>query len=533
MLRAPLSLTRIFARLTYSAASSESIAQKELNSEEKNPLTDTFGRFHTYLRISLTERCNLRCNYCMPEEGVSLSHKSDLLTTEEILILADLFVRQGIRKIRLTGGEPTVRKDLPQLIGGLKQLKGLTEGVSITTNGLMLTKQLVGLQRAGLDGLNISLDTLKPKKFEMITRRKGWERVMAGIDLALQLGYDPVKINCVVMNGVNDDEILDFVNLTSNRNIDVRFIEYMPFDGNKWSKEKIIPYGFMIKQIMKEYPNLQRLKDGANDTSKAYKVPNHKGQIGFITSMSDHFCDSCNRLRLTADGNLKVCLFGNTEVSLRDALRGQCDESDLVSLISAAVKRKKKQHAGGRISAKQKVRHSSYFIFQLPAQKQKLGVRTMLTSQHLTHTDEKGKAKMVDVSNKDVTLRKATAEGIIHVGPVVAKLIQQNNLKKGDALPIARLAGIMAAKKTSELIPLCHNINLNNVELEAHLQGESVVITSKVTCEGKTGVEMEALTAVSIAALTVYDMCKAVSHDMKIQEIKLIQKSGGKRDYQR
>lgn len=194
--------------------------------------------------------------------------------------------------------------------------------------------------------LNISLDTLKAEKYEKITRRKGWERVMMGIDLALQLGYAPVKINCVVMSGFNDDELCDFVELTKGRNVDVRFIEYMPFSGNKWDTKKMISYKQMVDAIKKVWPEFSQLENKPNDTSKAWKVPTYKGQIGFITSMSEHFCSSCNRLRITADGNLKVCLFGNKEVSLRDAIRSGCKEDDLIALISAAVKRKKRQHAG-------------------------------------------------------------------------------------------------------------------------------------------------------------------------------------------
>ncbi|KAK4882912.1 hypothetical protein RN001_006231 [Aquatica leii] len=310
-----------------------------------SPLTDTFGRNHTYLRISLTERCNLRCLYCMPAEGVKLSPNGKLLTTDEVLRVAELFVKEGVKKIRLTGGEPTVRKDLTDIIGNLKKLKNL-ETVAMTTNGLVLTRQLVALQKAGLDMINISLDTLKKDKFEYITRRKGWERVMMGIDLALQLGYNPVKVNCVVTRGFNDDEVLDFVQFTQERNVDVRFIEYMPFGGNKWELEKMMPYNEMIKLIRSKWPEFGKLSNEPNDTSKAWKVPGFIGQVGFITSMSEHFCGTCNRLRITADGNLKVCLFGNTEVSLRDALRSGCREDDLVALIGAAVRRKRKQHAG-------------------------------------------------------------------------------------------------------------------------------------------------------------------------------------------
>ncbi|XP_058122113.1 molybdenum cofactor biosynthesis protein 1 isoform X2 [Anopheles coustani] len=321
------------------------VAEQQREKLLSSPLSDRFGRFHSYLRISLTERCNLRCKYCMPAEGVPLTQKERLLTSAEVIRLANLFVAEGVRKIRLTGGEPTVRKDLTEIVGQLKA-NPLLESVGITTNGLMLTRQLVGLQRAGLDALNISLDTLRVARYEQITRRKGWERVIAGIDLAIQLGYRP-KVNCVLMKGFNDDEICDFVELTKDRDVDVRFIEYMPFSGNRWETEKMVSYRTMLDTIRARYPAFEPLPNGPNDTSKAYRVPGYRGQMGFITSMTEHFCGSCNRLRITADGNLKVCLFGNTEVSLRDALRSPgCSEDDLRCLISAAVKRKKKQHAG-------------------------------------------------------------------------------------------------------------------------------------------------------------------------------------------
>lgn len=280
----------------------------------------------------------------MPAEGVQLSPKSHLLTTEEIILISKLFVEQGVKKIRLTGGEPTIRKDLVDIITQLKEIPKL-ENVSMTTNGLVLTRNLVAYQRAGLDSINISLDTLQPKKYEEITRRKGFERVIAGIDLAVQLGYKP-KVNCVVMKNFNDDEICDFVAWTKDRLVDIRFIEYMPFSGNRWHTEKMVSFKDMLDKIKEKFPDFEALPNSPNDTSKAYKVPGHAGQVGFITSMTEHFCGSCNRLRITADGNLKVCLFGNKEVSLRDAIRHGCSEDDLIALIGASVMRKKKQHAG-------------------------------------------------------------------------------------------------------------------------------------------------------------------------------------------
>ncbi len=308
-------------------------------------LTDTFGRRHTYLRISLTERCNLRCQYCMPEEGVTLKPKAEILTFEEIERLARLFVQEGVNKIRLTGGEPLVRENVEALIEGLGAVKGL-KTLAITTNGLLLPKKLPRLHAAGVNLLNISLDTLHPDRFTFITRRKGFDLVQRAIDEALALGYCPLKINCVVMRGFNDDELVDFVALTEHQPIEVRFIEFMPFDGNGWQDQRMMSYKEMIARIETRFPALERLHDGPNETSKTYQVPGFVGRVGFITSMSEHFCGGCNRLRLTADGNLKVCLFGKGEVSLRDAMRAGCSDDDLRGIIEAAVQRKKASHAG-------------------------------------------------------------------------------------------------------------------------------------------------------------------------------------------
>ncbi|CAL5229664.1 g13029 [Coccomyxa viridis] len=309
-------------------------------------LTDTFGRKHNYLRISLTERCNLRCLYCMPEEGVDLSPSSELLTTEEILRLAGIFASAGVDKIRLTGGEPTLRRDLVELTAALRALPGVN-AVGITTNGITLSRKLSALQAAGMNMLNISVDTLRPERFEQMTRRRGHERVMDAIHNAIQLGYDPVKVNVVVMRGVNDDELADFVDLTRTLPINVRFIEYMPFDGNVWSDSKMVSYADMMARVLAAYPQgLERFRDPKGEVAKNFRVPGFRGSVSFITSMTKAFCADCNRLRLMADGNLKVCLFGANEVSLRDAMRESASEDDLRLIISAAVDRKKAAHAG-------------------------------------------------------------------------------------------------------------------------------------------------------------------------------------------
>ena len=308
-------------------------------------LTDNFGRQHTYLRISVTERCNLRCRYCMPAEGVDLSPRSDILTFEEIERLARLFVLNGVRRIRLTGGEPLVRKDLDKLVRLLSAIDGV-ESLAMTTNGIHLDRKLSVLAAGGLTGINISLDTLREERFAKITRRPGLHRVLTAVNLAIDAGFVPLKINCVVMKGINDDELVDFVAMTQHRRIEVRFIEYMPFSGNGWQDGLFVPWRDMREHIERHYGQLEPVTSHPNATAKTFRVPGFDGAVGFISSMSDHFCGACNRLRITADGNLKVCLFGRREVSLRDMMREGNTDAEIETVIGEAVNRKAAQHAG-------------------------------------------------------------------------------------------------------------------------------------------------------------------------------------------
>ncbi|CBJ29460.1 conserved unknown protein [Ectocarpus siliculosus] len=304
---------------------------------EHSMLSDTHGRHHNYLRISLTERCNLRCVYCMPEDGVDLQPQSKMINQQEILRLASMFVDAGVDKIRLTGGEPLVRKDLPDIVRALSSLEGV-RNVGVTTNGINLKRKIPALREAGLTHINVSLDTLQPDRFAAITRRKGLDTVLASLDAALAHGYGGrLKINCVVMNGVNTDELADFLEFTRDQEIDVRFIEWMPFDDNRWKDAKFFSYQSMLDVIRERYPDLERTVDSANDTTKWHRVPGYRGRVGFITSMSEHFCGTCNRLRITSDGNLKVCLFGDESLSLRDALRGGLSDAEISVLVRAAV----------------------------------------------------------------------------------------------------------------------------------------------------------------------------------------------------
>ncbi len=306
------------------------------------PLLDRFGRPHTYLRISLTERCNLRCRYCMPADGIPLRPRDELLTFDEIVRLARLMARMGVDKIRLTGGEPTVRRDLPELIARLATIPGI-DSLAMTTNGLTLAERAAEYRAAGLGRINISLDTLRPERFERITRRPGRDRVLAGIDAALAAGLAPVKLNMVVIGSVNDDELADFAALTRDRPLHVRFIEYMPFAGNGWDEAGLVPATQMRARIAARY-ELLPLGDAPHAVAREFRIPGHRGTVGFISSMTDHFCGGCNRIRLTARGEIKNCLFKAPAASLRDLLRAGATDACIASAIRGALDAKWERH---------------------------------------------------------------------------------------------------------------------------------------------------------------------------------------------
>lgn len=282
-------------------------------------LTDQFQRKHTYLRISLTEKCNLRCTYCMPAAGIPLTPKSNLMTAEEIFQLASLFVQHGVTKIRLTGGEPLVRKDFEVII---RKLHTLNVELALTTNGILLEKYLPLFNELNITNITVSIDSLQSKKNELITRRKQFDTVWENISL-LQKQIPLVKLNVVLMKGVNDNEIVDFIALTEKNNIKIRFIEFMPFDGNKWKTDKLVTKNSILEEINSRFGKCQIQKeiDAPNDTAVNYSILNFKGSFAIISSVTNPFCDSCNRIRLTADGKLKNCLFSANETSLLEDLR--------------------------------------------------------------------------------------------------------------------------------------------------------------------------------------------------------------------
>ncbi|CAO4383345.1 unnamed protein product [Caenorhabditis nigoni] len=528
------------------------------------PFYDMFMREHSYLRISLTEKCNFRCLYCMPAEGVPLKPKDKMLNNEEVLRLVRLFADHGIDKVRLTGGEPTIRKDIVQIVEGIASTPGIKD-VGITTNGLVLSRFLPDLKNAGLTKVNISIDSLNKQKFAKMTRRDGFDKVWKSIELA-QDYFPKVKLNVVVIRHQNENEIVDFVNLTVNRNLDIRFIEFMPFGGNEFKNDNFYGYREMLNLIVEKFgEDVIRLSDSPNDTTKAYKIDGFQGQFGFISSMSDHFCNTCNRLRITADGNLKVCLHGNSEVSLRDKIRDGYSDEQLSEIIQKAVNNKKARHAVFRNGRAQKSTQSSYDSNRRLTSESplvpfpKLGHfsnSSSLTFSHfspkshlsnirqysksaysipsvLTHVDSNGRATQVDVSEKANTIRTAIAKGTIMLTPEISRQISENTIKKGDVLTVAKIASIMSAKQVANLIPLCHPIRLDFVDtvFEHDLENHKLHCISTAKCGGNTGVEMEALTACTVALLTIYDMCKAISQKMVISNIHLVHKSGGKTTY--
>jgi cyclic pyranopterin phosphate synthase len=281
----------------------------------------------------------------MPAQGIVVKPKSEILSFGEILRLGNVFVGMGVKKIRITGGEPLVRQNLDLLVADLKTIPGLST-LALTTNGILLKEQATSLKKAGLDAVNISLDTLNEKRFEAITRRNDFKRVLSGIETAIETSFSSIKLNVVVIRGVNDDEILDMLNFVKDSPINIRFIEYMPFEDNNWCAEKLLSYR-NIRDIIERHYTLIPLLQETTDVAKDFQILGHKGRVSFITSMSESFCGNCNRLRLTAEGSIKACLFSNAEVSLRDAMRSGADNNELEELILQSLSDKPEAQIGG------------------------------------------------------------------------------------------------------------------------------------------------------------------------------------------
>ena len=306
-------------------------------------LKDNYHRTIDYLRVSITDRCNLRCIYCMPSGGlIPIEHK-EILRYEEIIRVIRIAAKIGVRKIRITGGEPLVRRNIVYFIESIKNIPGI-EDLSLTTNGILLSRYAEELKSAGLDRVNVSLDTLKPKRYREITRSGDLSLVLKGIEAIEKVGLNPIKINMVPICGVNSDEIEEFARLTLKAAYQVRFIEYMPFGSeDMWSPEKFISTE-EIKSIVEGIGPLIPAKLRKSGPARYFRFENATGVIGFISPISNHFCNECNRLRLTADGKLRPCLFSETEIDLKPALRGGSSDDEIERLIKLSIEVKPEGH---------------------------------------------------------------------------------------------------------------------------------------------------------------------------------------------
>lgn len=308
-------------------------------------LIDSFGRRHNNLRISVTDRCNIRCFYCMPATDVEFMPREELLTFEEIERVVRVAVPLGIDRVRLTGGEPLVRRDLHKLVQKLDAIEGIVD-IGLTTNAVLLAEQAQQLKDAGLKRLNISLDALDPEVFRQVTRRDSYDRVIAGINAARTAGFSPIKINAVSIKGLTEDQIIPFVQLARDTDTEVRFIEFMPLDADsQWQREKVLVASDILQIVEKEFGQTVPLESSnRNAPARDFTFSDGRGKIGIIASVSEPFCSSCNRFRMTAEGKLRNCLFSMEETDIRPMLRGTGSDEQIADAMIACVAAKKAGH---------------------------------------------------------------------------------------------------------------------------------------------------------------------------------------------
>jgi GTP 3',8-cyclase len=314
-------------------------------SKSSEELVDSFGRVVNNLRISVTDRCNFRCRYCMPEEGMQWLPKEELLTFEELARVARIFAGLGVTKVRLTGGEPLMRKDLHTLVSYLTAIKDIRD-LALTTNGFFLREQIADLVQAGLKRINVSLDSLDPVKFNVMTRRNYYHRVLDGLEAAEQAGLNPIKVNVVLMRGINDNEIPAFARLARSKPYVIRFIEFMPIGADDgWRPERVVPASEVIRTIERSTGrSLRPVEVHGAQPADRYRFDDESGEIGFISSVSEPFCEHCNRVRITSDGKLRTCLFSLDETDLRGLVRTGAIDEDIVATIRQAVSKKERGH---------------------------------------------------------------------------------------------------------------------------------------------------------------------------------------------
>ncbi|HYO23695.1 MAG TPA: GTP 3',8-cyclase MoaA [Lacipirellulaceae bacterium] len=319
------------------------------DSSSKTSLVDGFGRSHTSLRISVTDRCNIRCFYCMPNQDVVFRPRAELLTFEEIERIVRALVPLGIAKIRLTGGEPLVRAGLPVLVQRLSSVPGIQD-LALTTNGMLLAEHAESLRGAGLARINVSLDSLREETFQRIARRPGLDRVLAGIAAAQRAGFDRIRLNAVAIRGLTEDEILPLAEFARGRGLELRFIEFMPLDAEQqWSDGSVLTGREILRRIEAAYGALEPVsRSDPSQPAVDYQFADGRGSVGFINSVSEPFCSGCNRLRLTAEGQVRNCLFSTEEWDARAVLRGGGTDTDLRALVRTCVEAKARAHGIGQ-----------------------------------------------------------------------------------------------------------------------------------------------------------------------------------------
>lgn len=308
-------------------------------------LIDTFGRSHNNLRISVTDRCNIRCFYCMPAENVEFMDRAELLTFEEIERFVRVVAPLGVNKLRLTGGEPLVRRNLEVLVRRLVKVPGIKD-IGLTTNGILFPEQAQQLFDAGLSRVNISLDVLDPVKFKQITRREGYEKVVEAIHVAKRVGFDPIKVNAVSIRNMTEDQIVPFGHFARETGVEIRFIEFMPLDAdNAWEREKVLFAAEILQTLTDEFGPLVPLADqDPNAPATDYEFADGIGRIGFIASVSQPFCMSCNRFRITADGKMRNCLFSLAETDIKSLLRAGAPDSEIADAVRQSIHAKNEGH---------------------------------------------------------------------------------------------------------------------------------------------------------------------------------------------
>ncbi len=310
-----------------------------------NALIDQLGRAHTNLRVSVTDRCNIRCFYCMPDENVRFKPRAELLTFEEIHRFVRVVAALGIRKVRITGGEPLVRADLPKLVSMLTKVPGIDD-IALTTNGILLAEQAAALKQAGLQRVNISLDGMSEQTFERISRRSGLHRVLEGIAEAQRLKFAKIRLNAVAIRGITEDEVVPLGQFARDRGLELRFIEFMPLDAeNRWQTDQVLT-GQLIRQLLEDAfgPLRPTARPDPSQPALDFAFADGRGKIGFINPISQPFCDACNRLRLTAEGQVRNCLFSDTEWDARRLMRSGADDQQIAELVRQCVLAKKPGH---------------------------------------------------------------------------------------------------------------------------------------------------------------------------------------------